>query len=140
MSRRPGDGNAPSGTEEIPSIPEWDSEPEPVESVSRKAPEEVEFLGTDFELFDKWLNERFRVDYKHMSPQLIFDQVPLNDIYYETVALPEKPPAFHLKSSDISRRELLQKIAEFWDLEMSIVTDESGQPTAVQISAPGFYR
>ena len=43
------------------------------------------FLQTDYKPIMKWLDdERFEVDYKHMTPQLIFDQVPLNDIYYET--------------------------------------------------------
>lgn len=91
------------------------------------------FLKTDYAPLNKWLDERFEVDYKHMTPQLIFDQVPLNDIFYETSNLPSGAPAFDFSSSDVSRRELLKKISQHWRLKMSLVTDESGTPTAVRV-------
>jgi len=90
------------------------------------------FLVTDYEPLKRWLDERFEVDYKHMTPQLIFDQLPLNDIFYETSNLPSGPP-LNLQSNDISRRELLKKIANHWNLKMSLVTDETGTPTAVKV-------
>lgn len=128
-------------TEAIPPAPEWDREAETNSSdPDNRSRDDEEFLATDYEPLDKWLNERFEIDYKQMTPTLIFDQVPLNDIFYETLALPDKPPAFRLQSSDISRRELLKKIADFWQLDMSIITDDSGNPTAVRVLSPGFYR
>lgn len=90
------------------------------------------FLKTDYEPLRKWLDERFEVDYKHMTPQLIFDQLPLNDIFYETVNLPSGPP-LNFASADVSRRELLKKISQHWNLKMSFVMDESGRPTAVRV-------
>lgn len=91
------------------------------------------FLKTDYEPLNKWLDERFEVDYKHMTPTLIFDQVPLNDIFYEISNLPTGAPAFNFSSSDVSRRELLKKISTHWKLKMSFSTDESGTPTAVRV-------
>lgn len=91
------------------------------------------FLKNDHEPLNKWLDERFEVDYKHMTPQLIFDQVPLNDIFYETSNLPADAPPLNFSSSDVSRRELLKKISAHWKLKMSLVTDASGNPTAVRV-------
>lgn len=96
------------------------------------------FLESDFEPLNKWLNERFEVSYKHMTLDLIFDQVPLNDIFYEVLVIPGNADEFSLESSDISRRELLEKIARHWDLEMSYVIDDSGTPTAVRVVGPDF--
>lgn len=91
------------------------------------------FLKTDYEPLAKWLSERFEIDYKHMTPALIFDQVPLNDIFYETSNLPTDAPAFNFASADISRRDLLKKIAQHWRLKMTFSLDQSGTPTAVKV-------
>jgi len=93
------------------------------------------FLQTDYKPIMKWLDdERFEVDYKHMTPQLIFDQVPLNEVYYETSNLPTGAPPFTFSSEgDISRRELLQKISEQWGLKMSLGTDMAGTVTAIKV-------
>lgn len=92
------------------------------------------FLQTDYKPLMKWLDdERFEVDYKHMTPQLIFDQVPLNDIFYETSNLPTAAPPFNFTQANISRRELLRRIANHWKLKMSFATDASGKPTAVKV-------
>ncbi len=91
------------------------------------------FLQTDYQPLTKWLDERFEVDYKHMTPQLIFDQVPLNDIFYETKNLPASAPPFNFASSGVSRRELLKRIANHWNLKMSLSADASGTPTAVKV-------
>ena len=93
----------------------------------------IGFLSTDYAPLSKWLDERFEVDYKHMTPQLIFDQVPLNDIYYETSNLPTNAAPFSFASKDISRRELLKRISHHWNLKMSLSTDASGKPTAVRV-------
>ncbi len=91
------------------------------------------FLQTDYQPLAKWLDERFEVDYKHMTPQLIFDQVPLNDIFYETKNLPTSAPPFNFASKAVSRRELLKRIADHWNLKMSLSADASGTPTAVKV-------
>lgn len=91
------------------------------------------FLKTDHAGLTNWLDERFEVDYKHMTPQLIFDQIPLNDIFYETVNLPSGAPTFNFSSSDVSRRELLKKISQHWKLKMTLVTNADGTPTAVRV-------
>lgn len=91
------------------------------------------FLATNYAPLAKWLDERFEVDYKHMTPALIFDQVPLNDIYYQTSNLPANGAPFNFSSKEISRRELLKRIANHWNLKMSLVTDASGNPSAVKV-------
>ncbi len=91
------------------------------------------FLATNYTPLAKWLDERFEVDYKHMTPALIFDQVPLNDIYYQTSNLPANGAPFNFSSKDISRRELLKRISNHWNLKMSLVTDASGNPSAVKV-------
>jgi hypothetical protein len=92
------------------------------------------FLQTDYKPLVKWLDdERFEVDYKHMTPQLIFDQVPLNDIFYETSNLPTSAPPFNFAQTNLSRRELLKRIASHWKLKMSFATDAAGKPTAVKV-------
>jgi hypothetical protein len=91
------------------------------------------FLATKDPDLSKWFSDRFAVDYKHMTPQLIFNQVPLNEIYYETSNLPTSAPSFTFASEDISRRDLLRKIAEHWRLKMSLSTDQAGKPIAVRV-------
>lgn len=91
------------------------------------------FLTTDYAPLNKWLDEAFEVDYKHMTPQLIFDQVPLNDIFYETSNLPAGAPSFNFSSSKVTRRQLLKKISQHWNMKMSFTKDASGKPTAVKV-------
>lgn len=67
---------------------------------------------------------------KHMTPELIFNQVPLNDIFYEVSNLPTAAPPFNFSGKDLTRREVLKKIASHWKLKMSFVVDASGKPTA----------
>ncbi len=91
------------------------------------------FLATNYTPLAKWLDEAFNVDYKHMTPQLIFDQVPLNDIHYQTSNLPTNAAPFNFSHSNITRRDLLRRIANHWNLKMSLVTDASGNPSAVKV-------
>ncbi|MEM9281433.1 MAG: hypothetical protein AAGA96_06375 [Verrucomicrobiota bacterium] len=92
-----------------------------------------EFLETDYAALSHWLDERFEVDFKNMTPELIFDQVPLNDIYYELHFLPENAPAFNFEDVNISRRELLKEIADHWSLDMSYVMGNNDEPSAVRV-------
>jgi hypothetical protein len=118
---------------------ETDSEYVPVEKPSVPAPVAssirvpVEFLATTFAPLQRWLDEPFEVEYRNMTPELIFEQPPIADIRYETSELPQDAPLFDLKSSSMSRREILYKISEFWNLEMSLA-GETGKPSYVLVS------
>ena len=91
------------------------------------------FLITDFEPLNKWLDEGFEVHYKHMTPELIFDQDPLNSIFYQTEKLPANAVPFNFSSSGVTRRELLKSISVHWKLKMSIIKDSNGNPTSVLV-------
>ncbi|MCP5540539.1 MAG: hypothetical protein H7A52_10420 [Akkermansiaceae bacterium] len=91
------------------------------------------FLATDHPRLAGWLEQRFEVNYRNMRPDIVFDQDPLSDIRYQAFNLPENAPLFHLKEESISRRELLHKIAKFWNLDMSLVY-EGGSPTHVKVA------
>ncbi len=91
------------------------------------------FLMTDYAPLQRWLDERFEVEYRNMTPELVFDQPPIADIRYETHRLPQDAPLFDLKSPAMSRREILHKISEFWNLEMSIQA-EGGTPSYVLVT------
>lgn len=99
----------------------------------KDTPAADQFLVTDYPPLSKWFDDNFEVEYTEMSPQQIFDQVPLNDIRYETSNLPTEAPRFSLSSEKISRRELLLQIADFWNLRMSLLLDENGNPNAVKV-------
>ncbi|NRB76435.1 MAG: hypothetical protein HRU46_18900 [Verrucomicrobiales bacterium] len=93
----------------------------------------TDFLVTDFDPLNKWLDEEFEVHYKHMTPELIFDQDPLNSIFYQTEKLPTNAEPFNFSSSGVTRRELLKRISSHWKLKMSIVEDANGNPTSVLV-------
>ena len=93
----------------------------------------TDFLVTDFDPLNKWLDEEFEVHYKHMTPELIFDQDPLNSIFYQTEKLPANAVPFNFSSSGGTRRELLKRISSHWKLKMSIVEDANGNPTSVLV-------
>lgn len=91
------------------------------------------FLESEHGPLSNWMNERFEVRYRAITPEMIFEQVPLNDIHYNTENLPTNVPNFDYESENISRKELLKKIAEFWDLEMEYEMGDDG-PIAVNVS------
>lgn len=97
-------------------------------------PDVTGFLQTGPGKLSDWMDERFNVKYRAMTPQLIFEQVPLDEIHYQTTNLPSNAPVFNYQSPDISRRELLKKIADHWNLTMGFVIGEDGQPAAVNVS------
>ncbi|MBL9152701.1 MAG: hypothetical protein JNK37_09460 [Verrucomicrobiales bacterium] len=94
----------------------------------------ADFLATDFAALQKWLDERFEVEYRNMTPAMVFEQEPIADIKYDLVNIPAEAPLFHLKSSNLSRREILHKIATFWSFDMSIVNDANGVPSIVRVA------
>ncbi len=93
------------------------------------------FLATKDLALKSWLNKRIAVEYQSMAPELIFAQEPLKEIKVRTTNLPVDAPPFNFTSTGISRRELMEKIANFWNLEMLIHTNAEGNPTF--ISATG---
>ncbi len=107
---------------------------DPSMSGGQAPPNVAGFLVTSYEPLSNWMDERFEVKYRAMTPELIFDQVPLNDIHYQTSNLPSAAPPFNYDSPNISRRELLKRIADHWGLRMSYVVGEDGTPTAVAVS------
>lgn len=93
------------------------------------------FLQTSDEPLRRWLGERFEVEYRNMTPDLIFDQPPINQIKFELGRMPANPRLFHLKDPSLSRRQILHQISEYWGLDMRIEYDHSGKPTIVRVSA-----
>ena len=100
----------------------------------QKQPAEGEFLATDFAALDEWMNTRFIIEYRRQTPDRIFNEVPLDDIKYNTSNLPVNAPKFDFDSESVSRRELLKAIADHWDLSMEYEIGEDGTPSAVNVS------
>ncbi len=93
------------------------------------------FLATGFEALETWLDKRFKVRYERMPLHQVFDEDPLAEIIYKKVNLPEDAPLFALESPSISRRELLEQIALFFQLEMRVEM-ENGAPSHVLVMGP----
>lgn len=112
------------------------AEPEVEVSASPVVP--PAFLYTDFPALNNWLDdERFRVEYRNLTPSLVFEQKPINQINYEMENMPPDTVLFDLKSPNMSRREILYRIAEKWGLEMSIALDSEGRPEIVRVIGQG---
>ncbi len=94
------------------------------------------FLYTGYQPLEKWMDERFKVRYENMPLKLVFDQQPISDIVYELVNLPENTSLFYLVRPSISRREILQEISRFFDLEMD-VDMAGGKPNKVIVRGKG---
>ncbi len=98
---------------------------------------EKQFLATDYNPLNEWLDQRFEVKYLNLTPEIIFDQAPLNDVHYETTSLPElvSVSSFSMNSANISRRELLEEISKHWNLQMSFSYDgTSSAPNAIAVT------
>jgi len=52
---------------------------------------------------------------------------------YEISNLPSEAPPFTFSSDNISRRDLLRRIAEHWNLRMTVEINEAGLPKAVKV-------
>ena len=100
----------------------------------------ADFLATDYAPLAGWFEERFEVEYRNMTPAMIFDQEPIADIRYDTRAMPPNPPLFHLQDSNISRREILFQVAKFWNLTMEIEKGEDGTPSVVSVRGPAAVK
>ena len=82
------------------------------------------------------MEEKFKVRYENMPLGMVFDQKPISEIRYQFVNLPADPPIFHLVSSAISRREILQEISRFYGLDMHVQM-VGGEPSYVVVRGKG---
>lgn len=90
------------------------------------------FLSTDYVPLKAWLDESFEVEYRKMTLDILFVQQPISGIRYEFRKIPKESALFSLKSGDISRRDILKKIARFYQLKMS-VAEINGKPAYVLV-------
>ena len=111
--------------------PEVLNDPAPVSPVAVPSG----FLATSYGPLASWFDERFEVEYRNMTPALIFEQDPISDIRYDVSAMPANPPLFELQNSNISRREILYRVAQFWNLTMTI-EEVDGKPSIVSVRGP----
>lgn len=115
--------------------------PESVSTGPRQTPTAIPpsgagFLSTADPVMAKWMDERFEAEYRNMTPELIFQQEPISELKCDLRGLPVGAPLFHYASTNISRRELLQAIARFYDLEMTF-QGSAGQITHLLVEGPG---
>ncbi len=90
------------------------------------------FLKSSHGPLNAWLDETFEVEYRKMTLDLVFEQQPISDIRYEFRHIARESPLFSLNSPDISRRDILRKIAVFYHLRMS-VAQINGKPAYVLV-------
>ena len=90
------------------------------------------FLKSDYAPLNVWLDEQFEMEYRKMTLDIVFEQQPISDIRYEFRHVAKESPLFSLKSSNISRREILRQIALFYNLKMS-VAEINGRPAYVLV-------
>lgn len=107
--------------------------PEPTQRRNKGNINTQGFLVTQHADLKIWLDKPYEVKYISMTPQLIFAQEPLREVRFQTSNLPVEALPFNFQSKDITRRELLKKISNFWNLKMSIVTGADGEPSAINV-------
>lgn len=90
------------------------------------------FLKSDYAPLNAWLDESFEVEYRKMTLDLVFEQQPIADVRYEFRHVAKESPLFSLNSADISRRDILRKIALFYHLRIS-VAQINGKPAYVLV-------
>ncbi len=102
------------------------------ETVKSSGPtESKDFLETKDLALKSWLNKRIAVEYQGMTLQNVFKQEPLKEIKVRASNLAVDAPPFNFTSTGLSRRDLLKKIASYWDLEMIIHKNAVGNPTFI---------
>jgi len=120
---------------ETQQLPWYRTRPEVEQTPPASTP--PDFLYTEFAPLASWLDDqRFQVEYRNMTPKMVFEQMPINDVVYDLVDLPPETEFFELKSSNISRREILHQIAQRWNLQMSIEL-EDGLPERIRVEGLG---
>jgi hypothetical protein len=93
---------------------------------------DASFLITESATLNAWLDEKFEVEYRELTLDSIFEQPPIADIHYEFRHVAKQSPLFSLAPSNISRREILRRIAAFYHLKMS-VAEINGKPAYVLV-------
>jgi len=93
---------------------------------------DASFLRTESVKLNAWLDEKFEVEYRELTLDSIFEQPPIADIHYEFRHVSKQSPLFSLVPSNISRREILKRIADFYHLKMS-VAEINGKPAYVLV-------
>jgi len=96
-----------------------------------------DFLRSGFGPLEQWLNARYDITYRNMklggtARENIFSQEPIADIHYQFEDVGRSGSLFHLKENNISRREVLYKIARHYNLRMT-VEDVNGKPAFVRV-------
>ncbi|NOX99247.1 MAG: hypothetical protein GXP30_05900 [Verrucomicrobia bacterium] len=90
------------------------------------------FLKSSHVPLNAWLDEAFEVEYRKMTLDILFEQQPIVGIRYEFRHIPKESALFSLKSDDISRRDILKRIAKFYHLKMT-VAEINGKPAYVLV-------
>ena len=90
------------------------------------------FLNSNHSPLNAWLDESFEVEYRKMTLDILFEQQPITGIRYEFRHIPKESALFSLKSEDISRRDILKRIAKFYHLKMN-VAEINGKPAYVLV-------
>lgn len=78
------------------------------------------FLKNNQARLNEFLDSPKSVEWRYMRLPGLFDYSPVNKLNYEFESLPQTDEMFELQDENITPRELLRKVAEFYDLEMSV--------------------
>ena len=95
------------------------------------------FLRTSFGPLSAWLDGRYDVTYRNMrlggtERENIFAQQPIEEVHYRFEDIGRSGTLFQLKANNISRREILYRIAQTYDLRMT-VEDVNGKPAFIGV-------
>jgi len=95
------------------------------------------FLQTDFAPLREWLDEDYDVTYLNMrlggtEKENVFAQRPIEDVHFRFEDVGRSGSLFQLKAKDISRREILYRIAKHYGLRMT-VENVNGKPAHIKV-------
>jgi hypothetical protein len=95
------------------------------------------FLRSGFGPLSEWLDGRYDVTYRNMrlggsERENIFSQQPIEEVHYRFEDVGRSGTLFQLKANNISRREILYRIAQTYGLQMTI-EDVNGKPAFIQV-------
>ena len=95
------------------------------------------FLKSGFGPLSEWLDGRYDVTYRNMKlggmeRGNIFAQQPIEEVHYRFEDVGRSGTLFQLKANNISRREILFRVAKTYDLRMT-VEDVNGKPAYIRV-------
>ena len=95
------------------------------------------FLRSGFGPLSEWLDGRYDVTYRNMrlggtDRENIFAQQPIEEVNYRFEDVGRSGTLFQLKANNISRREILYRIAKTYDLRMT-VEEVNGKPAYIRV-------